>query len=64
MVYAGLLTMNSDGDIYGKGAAILHTLPLPDRREETVFQFAEKDGVPDPHREKITNGASALRDHR
>jgi aminopeptidase N len=47
--------MNSDGDIYGKGAVILHTLRylIGDR---PFFAALRRMAYPDPRMEKITDG--------
>ena len=47
--------LNSDGDIYGKGAAILHTLRYL-IGEQPFFRSLRKMAYPDPRLEKVTNG--------
>lgn len=47
--------VNSDGDIYGKGAAILHTLRYL-IGEQPFFRSLRKMAYPDPRLEKVTNG--------
>jgi aminopeptidase N len=47
--------VTSDGDIYGKGAAILHTLRYL-IGEKPFFSSLRKMAYPDPRMEKITNG--------
>ena len=47
--------VNSDGDIYGKGAAILHTLRYL-IGEKPFFKSLRRMAYPDPRMEKITNG--------
>lgn len=47
--------VNSDGDIYGKGALILHTLRYL-IGEKPFFTALRRMAYPDPRMEKITNG--------
>ena len=45
----------SDGDIYGKGALILHTLRYY-IGDEAFFRSLRRMAYPDPQMEKVTNG--------
>lgn len=47
--------VNSDGDIYGKGAAVLHTLRYL-IGEKPFFTALRRMAYPDPRMEKVTNG--------
>lgn len=47
--------LNSDGDIYGKGAVILHTLRYL-IGEQAFFKALRRMAYPDPRTEKITDG--------
>jgi aminopeptidase N len=46
---------SSDGDIYGKGASILHTLRYL-IGEKPFFTALRRMAYPDPRMEKVTNG--------
>jgi aminopeptidase N len=48
--------LTSDGDIYGKGAAILHTLRYL-IGEKPFFASLRRMAYPDPRMEKVTSGA-------
>ena len=49
----------SDGDIYGKGAVILHTLRYY-IGDEAFFRSLRKMAYPDPKMEKVTNGKQVI----
>ena len=55
MYMAGPDYLNSDGDIYNKGAAILHTLRYL-IGEKAFFTALRRMAYPDPRMEKLTNG--------
>ena len=48
--------VKSDGDIYGKGAYILHTLRYY-LGDETFFKVLRRQAYPDPKMEKVTDGS-------
>ena len=47
--------VSSDGDIYGKGAVVLHSLRYV-MGDEPFFAFLRRMAYPDPADEKVTNG--------
>ena len=47
--------VSSDGDIYGKGAVVLHSLRHV-MGDEQFFTFLRRMAYPDPAREKVTDG--------
>jgi aminopeptidase N len=55
MYSAGPDYVRSDGDIYGKGAVILHTLRYL-MGDKHFFAALRRMAYPDPSREKLTNG--------
>ena len=55
MYMAGPDYVRSDGDIYGKGAVILHTLRYL-IGDKPFFAALRRMAYPDPSREKVTNG--------
>ena len=50
---------NSDGDIYGKGAFVLHTLRYY-IGDEAFFRSLRQMAYPDPQMEKVTNGKQII----
>ena len=47
--------LSSDGDIYNKGAVVLHTLRYL-IGEQPFFKSLRRMAYPDPRMEKVTNG--------